>query len=332
VSWLVTGGAGYIGSHVVEAFRSAGEAVIVLDDMSAGTPTRLPPDVPFVRAGIGDREAVGAALSDHDVEGIVHLAAKKSVEESVKDPLGYFADNVSGLLALLRTVVDSPVRLFLFSSSAAVYGTPRTARVDEYAPTRPESPYGETKLVGEWLVRDAGRAHGLRWGSLRYFNVVGAAAARLADAGAANLVPLAMRALREGRPPVVYGTDYPTPDGSCIRDYVGVEDVARAHVLAAHALRRGEAVGVLNLGRGEGASVLEVLAAIGTAAGTRVEYDVAGRRPGDAVEVVADPNRARQVLGWQAEQDLQDMIGSAWQAFQEQEQEQESAPGRGPRC
>jgi UDP-glucose 4-epimerase len=315
MSWLVTGAAGYIGAHVVAALRAEGETVVALDDLSTGRPERLPRDVHLVRASVADRDEIAPLLNDQEIEGVIHLAARKSVEESVHDPIGYYSGNVAGLACLLDAVASSSARLFVFSSSAAVYGTPSGGRVDEGSPTRPESPYGETKLAGEWLVRAAARAHGLRWAALRYFNVVGAASPVLADAGTENLVPRVLTALAANRPVQVFGDDYPTRDGSCIRDYVGVEDIARAHVHAARALRAGHDVGALNLGRGEGATVLEVLDEIGAAAGRPVDYEIAGRRPGDPAEVVARVDRAERVLGWRADQDLADMVGSACRAF-----------------
>lgn len=246
----------------------------------------------------------------------------------MRDPLGYHAANVGDLINLLAAVTSTATRLFLFSSSAAVYGNPAHVPVDEDAPTRPESPYGQTKLIGEWLVRDVARAYGLSWGALRYFNVVGAASAQLADTGEGNLVPLVLRAVKDGRRPRVFGLDYPTRDGSCIRDFIAVEDVARAHVLAARALRIGREVGVLNLGRGEGASVLEVLAQIGAASGRSVDYEAAERRAGDPAEVVANPQRAHRVLRWRAEHDLAGMIDSAWQAFKQQHGERRREGGQ----
>jgi UDP-glucose 4-epimerase len=315
MSWLVTGAAGYIGAHVVAALRAEGEMVVALDDLSTGKSERLPRDVNLVRASVADRDEIAALLGDQEIEGVIHLAARKSVEESVHDPIGYYTRNVAGLACLLDAVASSPTRPFVFSSSAAVYGTPSGGRVDEGSPTKPESPYGETKLAGEWLVRAAARAHGLRWAALRYFNVVGAASPALADAGTENLVPRVLTALAENRPVQVFGDDYPTRDGSCIRDYVGVEDIARAHVLAARALRAGQDVGVLNLGRGEGATVLEVLDEIGAVSGRPVDYEIAGRRPGDPAEVVARVHRAERVLGWRADQDLADMVRSACRAF-----------------
>jgi len=231
-------------------------------------------------------------------------------------PLHYYEENVTGLLRLLEATVAAGVSSFVFSSSAAVYGTPDSDRVDEGSPTRPESPYGETKLVGEWLVRDVGRAHGIRWCALRYFNVVGAESPELADEGAHNLVPKVFAAVEAGRPAEVYGIDYPTRDGSCVRDYIHVSDLAEAHIAAGRALAADLEAGVVNIGRGKGLTVLEVLDAVDRAVGHPVGRVAAPRRAGDPARVVAAADRARDVLGWAAAFDIDDMVTSAWHARQ----------------
>jgi UDP-glucose 4-epimerase len=315
MTWLLTGGAGYIGAHVALALRESGRGVVVVDDLSTGEADRLPDDVPLVQASVLDGAAVRSALTEHRVTGVVHLAAKKAVGESVEDPLLYYRENVSGFETLLRAMRDAGVGRMVFSSSAAVYGMPDVEVLTEDSPTQPINPYGETKLVCEWLLRDAARAHGLRWTSLRYFNVAGAGGKALADTGANNLIPLVFRALDRGQPPQVFGDDYPTPDGSCVRDYIHVSDLADAHVAAAEWLDGDNASGTYNIGRGEGASVFEVLAVVREVTGIDVAPRVVARRPGDPARLVAGAERIERTLGWRAQRDLRDMVESAWQGW-----------------
>ncbi|MBA3234225.1 MAG: UDP-glucose 4-epimerase GalE [Propionibacteriales bacterium] len=315
MTWLLTGGAGFIGAHIVRAFQRAGLPVVVLDDLSTGIRENVPDDVPLVEASVTDGEAVGKAIQEHDVDAVLHLAAKKAVGESVENPLLYWRENVGGMQSLLATCVDSGVRRVLFSSSAAVYGTPPDDLVTEQTPTSPMSPYGATKLVGEWMLRDAGVAHGLRWIALRYFNVAGTGAPELADRSVTNLVPLTLQALSEGRNPQLFGDDYDTRDGSCIRDYIHVIDVAEAHVAAARRLEQAEAADLYNVGRGEGVTVKEVFEAVRRVTGTDFVYDVAGRRPGDPAAYFATPDRIAADLGWSARLDLDAMVQSAWDAW-----------------
>jgi UDP-glucose 4-epimerase len=314
-TWLVTGGAGYIGSHVVRALRAGGFGVVVLDDLSSGHAEFVPADVPFVRAGIGDREAVARVLRTHDVAGVVHLAGFKYAGESVKRPLHTYEQNVGGTVALLRAMADADVRQIVFSSSAAVYGTPDVDLVTEQTPTAPESPYGETKLIGEWLIRDVAATTDLRHTSLRYFNVVGSGDPALRDTSPHNLLPLVLDAVAEGRVPRINGDDYPTPDGTCVRDYVHVSDVAAAHVAAARALEEGHPLEpVYNLGAGEGTSVRQVMDAVAQATGRPFTPVVGPRRPGDPPRIVASGELARRDLGWDPNGSVLDMVTSAWVA------------------
>ncbi|MPR00534.1 UDP-glucose 4-epimerase GalE [Modestobacter sp. I12A-02628] len=316
MTWLVTGGAGYIGSHVVRSMTARGLDVVVLDDLSTGLERRLD-DATVVRASLLDESAVREVLARHGVRGIVHLAGKKQVAESVARPMHYYEQNVGGLRRLLAAAADADVGSFVFSSSAAVYGEPDVARVTEDLPCRPVNPYGETKLVGEWMVRDVARATGMAYANLRYFNVVGAADPVLADTAVANLVTQVFARVDAGEPPAVFGGDYDTADGTCVRDFVHVADIASAHVAAASALADGgQRALTLNLGRGEETTVAEVCAVIGTVlAGAGVPTlppVVTARRPGDPARVVADVRRAESALGWRAERDLVDMVASAW--------------------
>jgi UDP-glucose 4-epimerase len=315
MSWLVTGGAGYIGAHVVRALVEAGHRVVVLDDLSTGNGSRLPDTVPVVRASVLDQKVVRQVLIEHGVDGVVHVAARKRADESVGEPLRYYRENVEGLRRLLEEVVAAGIERFVFSSSAAVYGTPDVERVEEDHPCAPTNPYGETKLAGEWLVRSVARARPLRAVSLRYFNVAGAAEPSLGDTGGTNLVPVVLDRLTAGQPPVVYGADYPTPDGTCIRDYVHVSDVAAAHRAAADRIDGFSEPVTLNLGRGEGYSVRQVLDMIGAVTGLDATPSVAARRPGDPARVVAATGRAGAVLDWRASRDLREMVESAWAAW-----------------
>lgn len=319
MTWLLTGGAGYIGGHVARCLKSAGHPVIILDDLSTGDESRVV-GFPLVTASIlADPGRLTETMVEHGVRGIVHLAAKKAVGESVQRPLFYYEQNVQGSLGLLRAAVDAGVRHILYSSSAAVYGATDAGPIGEDHPTDPTSPYGETKLAAEWLVRSAAQAHGIAWTALRYFNVAGAADAVLADRGVFNLLPIVLRCLDTDTPVSVYGGDWPTPDGSCIRDYVHVEDLADAHRVAVEALERGELTeGVFNVGRGEGVSVLQMLAAVERAVGRPVPRHIMGRRAGDPASVVADTARITTELGWRARRDLDDVVISAWHAWQKQ--------------
>ncbi|MFB7916867.1 UDP-glucose 4-epimerase GalE [Streptomyces sp. NPDC056061] len=316
MTWLITGGAGYIGAHVVRSMRGAGERVVALDDLSSGVTSRLPADVPLVEGSCADRALLDRVLERHDVTGVVHLAAKKQVGESVEKPLLYYRENVAGLTVLLEAVVAAGVRRFLFSSSAAVYGVPGGELVTEDTPCLPINPYGETKLAGEWLVRAAGRAHGLSTGCLRYFNVAGAAAPELSDTGAANVIPMFFERLTRGEAPRIFGDDYPTPDGTCVRDYVHVADLADAHLAVARVLA-GWAGGDLtvNVGRGTGVSVRELADLVGEITGRHVEPVVEARRPGDAARAVASAERISRELGWTARRGVRDMVASAWEGW-----------------
>src|SRR3954462_1898212 len=255
MTWLVTGGAGYIGAHVIRAMVDDGTSVAAIDDLSTGTADRVQ-GAPLIEGSVLDRALLDRAIAEHGVTGVVHIAAKKQVGESVADPLKYYRENVAGLVTLLEACRDAGVDRFVFSSSAATYGLPDVDLVTEDVAGVPLSPYGESKLIGEWVMRDCATAFGLRYMALRYFNVAGAASPELADPGVFNLIPMVFRELEADSRPKVFGNDYPTPDGTCIRDYVHVADIAAAHLAAARALDDGAAPATYNIGRGEGSSVL----------------------------------------------------------------------------
>ncbi|WP_116449485.1 UDP-glucose 4-epimerase GalE [Blastococcus litoris] len=319
MTWLVTGGAGYIGSHVVGAMQAAGHEVVVLDDLSSGVEARLA-GVPLVVGSVLDQAGVERALRDHSVRGVVHLAGKKQVEESVRRPLHYYEQNVEGLRRLLDAITAAGVEHFVFSSSAAVYGAPDEEQVTEELFCRPVNPYGETKLIGEWMVAAVARATGLRYANLRYFNVAGAAVPTLADTGESNLVPMVFRRLSDRRPPLIFGDTYPTPDGTCVRDFVHVADIASAHVSAAQALTAGRVRDLTaNIGTGQGVSVRDVVETIRSVTGTADESwsepVVVGARAGDPPRVVASAERIRAELGWKAQHDVRDMVASAWEGW-----------------
>ncbi|GCB44196.1 UDP-glucose 4-epimerase GalE [Streptomyces sp. NL15-2K] len=315
MTWLITGGAGYIGAHVARAMTDAGERVLALDDLSAGIPERLPAEVPLVEGSTTDADLLKRLLAEHAVTGVLHLAARKQVAESVAQPARYYRENLGGLATLLEAVAEAGVERFVFSSSAAVYGDPGADPITEDTPCAPVNPYGETKLAGEWLVRAAGRAHGISTVCLRYFNVAGAAAPELADTGVFNIVPMVFDRLTRDEPPRIFGDDHPTPDGTCVRDYIHVADLAEAHLAAAR--RLGDLAGDLtvNIGRGEGVSVRELITVIGEVTGDRRPPLVEPRRPGDAPRAVASAARAAEELGWTARRGVRDMVESAWQGW-----------------
>ncbi|MCS0599849.1 UDP-glucose 4-epimerase GalE [Streptomyces sp. LP11] len=317
MTWLITGGAGYIGAHVARAMAGAGESVVALDDLSAAVPERLPAEVPLVPGSTLDGDLLARVLTEHGVTGVVHLAARKQVAESVERPTRYYRENVGGLATLLDAMAGAGVGRLVFSSSAAVYGNPDVDLITEDTPCAPVNPYGETKLAGEWLVRAAGRAHGIATVCLRYFNVAGAAAPELADTGVFNIVPMVFDRLTRAEAPRIFGADYPTPDGTCVRDYIHVADLAEAHLAAARRLADGAASGdlTLNIGRGEGVSVRELIDVIGEVTGDRRPAVVEGRRPGDAPRAVASAERAAAELGWRATRGVREMVDSAWRGW-----------------
>ena len=320
MTWLITGGAGYIGAHVARAMAGAGERVVVLDDVTSGVPDRLPADIPLVRGSALDTDLVRRVCAEHEVTGVVHLAAHKQVGESVEKPELYYRDNVGGLASLLETVAAAGVRRFVFSSSAAVYGNPDipvTDLITESTPCLPVNPYGETKLAGEWLVRAAGHAHGMATVCLRYFNVAGAARPELADIGVFNVIPMVFDRLTRGEAPRIFGDDYPTPDGTCVRDYIHVADLAEAHLAAARRLARPDASGdlTLNIGTGQGVSVRELVDVIGEVTGDRTPALVEPRRPGDAPRAVGSSALAEKELDWTATRGVPEMVESAWRGW-----------------
>lgn len=307
---LVTGGAGYIGSHLVRSLQERGDEVVVVDNLSSGRRSRIP-DVELVELDLRDPAAVPTlAAAMTGVDAVIHFAALKRVDESFERPAEYFQTNVGGLSTVLLAMRDSGVRRIAFSSSASVYSA-QSGVVSEDAPTVPPSPYGETKLVGEQLIARAAAAYGLATASLRYFNVAGLAAPELAEEDAMNLIPQVLRRLAAGERPQIYGVDYPTPDGSCVRDFVHVTDVAEAHLAVIDALdpaRPGHRA--YNLGTGRGYSVIEVIAAICAAKGVEYAPEVLPRRSGDLPEVVAAVERLRADTGWTARFGLADIVES----------------------
>lgn len=310
MAWVVTGGAGYIGAHVVRALRPAHD-VVVLDDLSTGRLERLPGDVPLVKGSVGDPGDVDRLLRDHPVDGVIHLAARKAASESVGDPAAYGRD-VGGVRNLLRAMTAAGVDRLVFASSAAVYGDVPGEPAGERRPPRPVNPYGAAKASGERLIR-AARRPGFRSLIFRAFNVIGAGPHPYAmDAGPGGLLPALLGAAAGGPAFAIHGTALPTADGTAVRDYVHVTDVARAYARAVEALRGdGPPSRVLNLGSGVGSSVLDVVRAVEAATGQRLSPVPAPPRPGDAAEVVADVRRARE-WGWRAEVPLTEAVRSAW--------------------
>ncbi|MGO4536372.1 UDP-glucose 4-epimerase GalE [Leifsonia sp. 2MCAF36] len=317
MAWLVTGGAGYIGAHVVRAFREQGIDVVVVDDLSSGHAEFVPAGVPFYRGTILDGDLLSSIFAENPISGVVHVAGFKYAGVSVQRPLHTYEQNVTATAVLLAAMQDAGVDAIVFSSSAAVYGTPDVDIVTESTPKSPESPYGESKLIGEWLLRDQGVAAGLRRTSLRYFNVVGSGDVSLRDTSPHNLFPLVFDALAEGRTPRINGTDYPTPDGTCVRDYIHVADLAVSHVAAAKRLDAGEPIeAVYNLGSGDGVSVGEIMSTVAEVTGIAFTPEVGPRRAGDPARIVASGELAARDLDWKMRHTLDEMVRSAWEARQ----------------
>lgn len=312
---LVTGGAGYIGSVTVELLLEHGESVIVLDDLLHGHREALPPGVPLYRGRVGDRSVVERVLAEHEVEACIHFAALTYMGESVADPIRYYANNAAEGSLLLERLIAGGVRKFVFSSTCAVYGEPERIPIPEDHPRRPVNPYGWSKFFLEQVLEHCDAAYGLRFVSLRYFNAAGATERCGEDhQPETHLVPIVLAAAMGRLPYVpVYGNDYPTPDGTAVRDYIHVRDLAAAHLLALDWLRRGGASLFLNLGTGKGYSVLEVIETARQVTGRQIPIRIEPRRPGDSSYLVADARRAAEVLGWRpACPDLASIIESAW--------------------
>ncbi|MCB0965431.1 MAG: UDP-glucose 4-epimerase GalE [Ilumatobacter sp.] len=320
-SILVTGGAGYIGSHTVRALREAGRSVVAYDSLELGTAAAVG-DAPLIVGDIADRDLVERTCREHDVSAIVHFAAYKNVGESMQSPTKYFDNNVAGTVRLLDGAVAAGVGQFVFSSSCSVYGTPAVVPVDETQPIDPESVYAETKATVERVLRWYDVVHGIRSISLRYFNAAGASFdSRIGEdwTFALNLIPVAIRALLTGdRELQVFGDDYPTPDGTCVRDYIHVDDLAAAHIAAIDHLASGGTTTAVNLGTGVGSSILEVLDAIEAVAGSPVPHRIVPRREGDPVATFSDTTRSTDLLGWRAQYGLKEIVETAYRWHQSQ--------------
>ena len=313
---LITGGAGYIGSVTTELLRSRGERVVVLDNLSRGYRDAVAPEVPFYQGNIGDRELVTRIVEEHNIDACVHFAALAYVGESVTQPDLYYENNVAQGIQLLTALVTAGVRRVVFSSTCATYGEPQQIPMDETHPQQPANPYGWSKLFVERILADYDRAYGLKFVALRYFNASGASPSRgERHEPETHLIPLVLKAaLKEIDHVTVFGNDYPTNDGTCVRDYIHVSDLADAHALALAYLRDGGSSTAINLGNGQGYSVLEVINAARDVTGREIPTEIEGRRAGDPSHLVADSSKARSVLGWQPQHaDLATIIRSAWE-------------------
>jgi UDP-glucose 4-epimerase len=313
---LVTGGAGYIGSHMVHELVDAGESIVVLDNLSTGFRFLIPSAVPFVAGSTGDRELMAKTMQRHGVDAIIHFAASIVVPDSVCDPLSYYRNNTMNTCALLEVAAKAGVKQFIFSSTAAVYGNPEHVPIREDAATAPISPYGTSKLMSEIMLHDAGKAYGLRFVVLRYFNVAAAdpkGRTGQATPQATHLIKVACETALGKRLKIdIFGTDYPTPDGTCIRDYIHVSDLVRAHSAALAYLRRDGVSATFNCGYGRGASVLEVIDAVRRVSGRDFTVEFSGRRPGDPAELVANVDRIRATLDWRPQfEDLDTIVAHA---------------------
>ncbi len=313
---LVSGGAGYIGSHMVLELLDRGENVVVLDNLSTGFWWAVPKEVPLIQGDIGDQDLLARIIAEHGITEIAHFAAKIVVPESVADPLGYYFNNTVKTRALLESAVRGGVRRIIFSSTAAVYGEPAVSPVPEEVDLNPINPYGRSKLMSEWMLADTAKAHGLAYVVLRYFNVAGAdprGRSGQSSPNATHLIKVAGQAALGQRPGLeVFGTDYPTPDGTCIRDYIHVTDLARAHIAALEHLRGGGGSLTLNCGYGRGYSVKEVVEVVKTVSGVDFPVKLSGRRAGDPASLVAKADRIRSELGWTPEHDdLEEIVRQA---------------------
>jgi UDP-glucose 4-epimerase len=312
VAILVVGGAGYIGSHTAQALRRKGHEVIIYDNLSTGHAS-LADGFELVIGDISDSTKLAPLLSR--VDAVMHFAAYAYVGESVENPRKYFQNNVLGSIALLNAVMDSSVRKFIFSSTCAVYGVPAKVPMTEDNPRLPVNPYGSSKLAFEFALESYARAYGLRFAAFRYFNASGAdengQVGEMHDPET-HLIPAVFEAIKGKRPALqIFGDDYPTPDGTCVRDYIHVSDLAEAHVLGLDCIDKGDSA-ALNLGTGQGYSVKEVISTIEKVTGRKVPWRLAPRRPGDPPALIADPSRAEKVLNWKAKRSLEDIVATAW--------------------
>jgi UDP-glucose 4-epimerase len=315
MTWLVTGGAGYIGGHVVHSLVAAGERAVVIDDLSTGRAEVVPDGVPLVVGSILDDAALDDAFS-HGVTGVIHIAGFKYAGVSVDEPLHTYQQNVVAMVRLLGAMERHGVNTILFSSSAAVYGEVDVPLITEDHPKNPASPYGESKLIGEWIIADQAHAKNLAHSSLRYFNVVGSGVPGIYDTSPYSLTSLVFGALTDGRTPKVFGSDYPTRDGTCVRDYIHVQALADTHVVAAKKLAAGQKLlPAYNLGSGVGSSVKEVMATVAQVTGIDFTPELVDRRPGDPATVIASGELAQKDLGWNMSVSLAEMLGSAWREF-----------------
>src|ERR1700756_2240709 len=318
---LVTGGAGYIGSHMVHALKEAGESVVVIDNLSTGFSTFVPEGVPLFIGDAADENLVEGVISAHGVESIIHFAGSVVVPDSMRDPLAYYRNNTMTTRSLLNAAVKGGVSRFIFSSTAAVYGNPEQVPVPEHAPTRPLSPYGSSELTAEIILHDVASAHGMSYVVLRYFNVAGAdpqARMGLATVGATHLLKIAVEAATGQRAKIdVFGTDYPTPDGSCIRDFIHVSDLAQAHRAALAYLRDGGTSTTLNCGYRRGYSVMETIEAVRRVSLRNFAVQYAPRRPGDIMTMIADTSRIRSMLDWTPQYDDLETIATHALAWEE---------------
>ncbi|MGO1349102.1 MAG: UDP-glucose 4-epimerase GalE [Brevibacterium aurantiacum] len=322
MSVLVTGGAGYIGSHVVRLLSERGDEVLVVDDLSTGIESRVTglPIVSHDLAAADAEDRLVAAIEEHSVDSIIHFAAKKQVGESVEEPIMYYRQNIGGLTNVLAAAERTGIESLVFSSSAATYGMPDVEMVAEDLDCRPINPYGQTKLIGEWMIDNAitsAKMRGAKFNAvkLRYFNVAGAGWTELADTAVMNLIPIVLGRIADGKAPIIFGDDYDTADGTCIRDYVHVKDLAEAHIAALDYMKSGNtSETVFNVGTGTGASVKEVIDAIAEATGRDIVPEMGERRAGDPPALVADVSRIGALLSWKAEFDLDEIVRSAVEA------------------